>query len=66
MQCWKILRFLFRNPTKGMEESQPQQVEDSSHDIAVYVKKARGGHSLYRPKESKEHLEELLSILKKL
>lgn len=49
-----------------MEESQPQQVEDSSHDIAVYVKKARGGHSLYRPKESKEHLEELLSILKKL
>ncbi|XP_074175202.1 cyclic nucleotide-binding domain-containing protein 1 [Rhinolophus sinicus] len=55
-----------RNPTKGTEESQPQQVEDGSHDIAVYVKKARGGHSLYRSKESKEQLEELLSILKKL
>lgn len=55
----------FREP-KGTEESQPQQSDAESHNIAVYVKKARGGHTLYGPKKYEEKLEEFLAILKKL
>lgn len=56
---------LFREP-KGTEESQPRQCDAESHNIAVYVKKARGGHTLYGPKKYEEKLEELLAILRKL
>ncbi|KAM5211473.1 cyclic nucleotide-binding domain-containing protein 1 [Hipposideros larvatus] len=55
-----------RNSTKGPEKRQSQRADGDSHNIAVYIKKARGGHSLYGPKESEEQLEEVLAILKKL
>ncbi|KAM8784503.1 cyclic nucleotide-binding domain-containing protein 1 [Rhynchonycteris naso] len=54
-----------RKPSAGAEESQPQQPDIYSHNIAVYAKKARGGHNLYEPKKS-EKLEEFLAILKKV
>ncbi|XP_066228832.1 cyclic nucleotide-binding domain-containing protein 1 [Saccopteryx leptura] len=48
------------------EGSQPQQPDIDSHNIAVYAKKARGGHNLYKSKKSEEKLEEFLAILKKV
>ncbi|XP_066122534.1 cyclic nucleotide-binding domain-containing protein 1 [Saccopteryx bilineata] len=48
------------------EGSQPQQPDIDSHNIAVYAKKARGGHNLYESKKSEEKLEEFLAILKKV
>lgn len=57
---------LFRKPTEGTEESQAQQPAEDSHNVAVYIKKARGGHTLYGPKKSEENFVEFLAILKKL
>ncbi|XP_053752342.1 cyclic nucleotide-binding domain-containing protein 1 isoform X2 [Panthera pardus] len=54
-----------REPTEGTEELQPQQPDDS-HNIAIHVKKARGGPTLYEPKKLEEKLAEFLDILKKL
>ncbi|XP_078297578.1 cyclic nucleotide-binding domain-containing protein 1 isoform X2 [Panthera onca] len=54
-----------REPTEGTEELQPQQPDDS-HNIAIHVKKARGGPTLYEPKKIEEKLAEFLDILKKL
>ncbi|XP_042780298.1 cyclic nucleotide-binding domain-containing protein 1 [Panthera leo] len=54
-----------REPTEGTEELQPQQPDDS-HNIAIHVKKARGGPTLYEPKKLEEKLVEFLDILKKL
>lgn len=46
----KILCFpLFRIRAKDTEESKPPQPDDS-HNIAIHVKKARGGLLLYGPK----------------
>ncbi|KAF6098946.1 cyclic nucleotide binding domain containing 1 [Phyllostomus discolor] len=55
-----------RKPSEETEETQPQQSDDDSHNIAVYVKKARGGRTLYGSKKTEEKLEEFLAILKKL
>nr|XP_044636292.1 cyclic nucleotide-binding domain-containing protein 1 isoform X5 [Equus asinus] len=55
-----------RKPTEGTEESQAQQPAEDSHNVAVYIKKARGGHTLYGPKKSEENFVEFLAILKKL
>ncbi|XP_014651321.1 PREDICTED: cyclic nucleotide-binding domain-containing protein 1 [Ceratotherium simum simum] len=55
-----------RKPTESPEESQPQQPDDDSHNVALYVKKAHGGHTLHGPKNSEENLVEFLAILKKL
>ena len=57
---------MFRKPSEGTEETQPQQSDDDSHNIAVYVKKARGGRMIYGSKKIEEKLEEFLAILKKL
>ncbi|XP_043458119.1 cyclic nucleotide-binding domain-containing protein 1-like [Prionailurus bengalensis] len=53
-----------REPTEDTEELQPQQPDDS-HNIAIHVKKARGGPTLYEPKNFEEKLVEFLDILKK-
>ncbi|XP_054451259.1 cyclic nucleotide-binding domain-containing protein 1 [Pteronotus mesoamericanus] len=55
-----------RNLSEDTHETQPQQSDDDSHNIAVYVKKAHGGHMLYGSKKFEEKLEEFLVILKKL
>ncbi|XP_046497814.1 cyclic nucleotide-binding domain-containing protein 1 [Equus quagga] len=55
-----------RKPTEGTEESQAQQPAEDSHNVAVYIKKAHGGHTLYGPKKSEENFVEFLAILKKL
>ncbi|XP_039697913.1 cyclic nucleotide-binding domain-containing protein 1 [Pteropus medius] len=62
----KLFKQEGKREPKGTEESQPQQSDAESHNIAVYVKKARGGHTLYGPKKYEEKLEEFLAILKKL
>ncbi|XP_047698434.1 cyclic nucleotide-binding domain-containing protein 1 isoform X1 [Prionailurus viverrinus] len=54
-----------REPTEDTEELQHQQPDDS-HNIAIHVKKARGGPTLYEPKNFEEKLVEFLDILKKL
>ncbi|XP_077627473.1 cyclic nucleotide-binding domain-containing protein 1 isoform X7 [Crocuta crocuta] len=54
-----------REPTEDTEELQPPKPDDS-HNIAIHVKKARGGLTSYEPKNLEEKLVELLSILKKL
>nr|XP_054374623.1 cyclic nucleotide-binding domain-containing protein 1 isoform X2 [Pongo abelii] len=54
-----------RELNEGKEESQHQQPDDS-HNIAVHVQRAHGGHILYRPKRATEKFEEFLAILKKL
>ncbi|XP_015001147.3 cyclic nucleotide-binding domain-containing protein 1 isoform X1 [Macaca mulatta] len=54
-----------RELSEGKEESQHQQPDDS-HNVAVYVERAHGGHNLYRPKRATENFEEFLAILKKL
>ncbi|XP_070486452.1 cyclic nucleotide-binding domain-containing protein 1 isoform X4 [Equus przewalskii] len=56
----------YKKPTEGTEESQAQQPAEDSHNVAVYIKKARGGHTLYGPKKSEENFVEFLAILKKL
>lgn len=61
----KYYASLFRKPAEGTAESKPQQPDDS-HNISIHVKKARGGHILYRPKKSEEKLVEFMAILKKL
>ncbi|XP_036906132.1 cyclic nucleotide-binding domain-containing protein 1 [Sturnira hondurensis] len=55
-----------RKPSEETEETQPQQSDNDSHNIAVYVKKARGGHTLYGSKKIEEKLDEFIAILKKL
>ncbi|XP_036997278.2 cyclic nucleotide-binding domain-containing protein 1 [Artibeus jamaicensis] len=55
-----------RKPSEETEETQPRQSDNDSHNIAIYVKKARGGHTLYGSKNIEEKLEEFLAILKKL
>ncbi|XP_069456451.1 cyclic nucleotide-binding domain-containing protein 1 [Ovis canadensis] len=47
------------------EESKPPQPDDS-HNIAVHVKKARGGRTLYGPKKYEETVVQFMAILKKL
>ncbi|XP_058300180.1 cyclic nucleotide-binding domain-containing protein 1 isoform X1 [Hylobates moloch] len=54
-----------RELNEDKEESQHQQPDDS-HNIAVHVQRAHGGHILYRPKRATEKFEEFLAILKKL
>ncbi|EFB22495.1 hypothetical protein PANDA_020292, partial [Ailuropoda melanoleuca] len=54
-----------RKPTEDIEEYEPQQ-RDDSHNIAIHVKKAHGGLTLYEPKKFEEKLVEFLDILKKL
>ncbi|XP_035132408.1 cyclic nucleotide-binding domain-containing protein 1 isoform X1 [Callithrix jacchus] len=54
-----------RELNEGKEESQYRQPDDS-HNIAVHIQKAHGGHTLYRPRRSTEDFEEFLAILKKL
>nr|KAF6404600.1 cyclic nucleotide binding domain containing 1 [Rousettus aegyptiacus] len=61
----KLFKWDRKREPKGTE-GQPQRSAAESHDIAVYVKKARGGHTLYGPKKYEEKLEEFLAILKKL
>lgn len=39
---------------------------DDSHNIAIHVKIARGGLTLYEPKKFEEEIVEFLDILKKL
>uniref|UniRef100_A0A673UZY1 Cyclic nucleotide binding domain containing 1 n=1 Tax=Suricata suricatta TaxID=37032 RepID=A0A673UZY1_SURSU len=53
-----------REPTKDKELQ--LQKPDDSHNIAIHVKKAHGGLSLYGPKNFEEKLVGLLNILKKL
>ncbi|XP_047638809.1 cyclic nucleotide-binding domain-containing protein 1 [Phacochoerus africanus] len=52
-----------RKTAEGAEEDKPQQPDDS-HNIAVHVKRARGGRTLYGPKKSEEKLVEFMAILK--
>ncbi|XP_006160804.1 cyclic nucleotide-binding domain-containing protein 1 isoform X2 [Tupaia chinensis] len=54
-----------RKAIEGTEESQCQPPDDS-HNIAVHIKKAHGGHTLHEPKRSSEKLLEFLEIVKKL
>ncbi|XP_039079816.1 cyclic nucleotide-binding domain-containing protein 1-like [Hyaena hyaena] len=60
-----MLKFKDKEPTEDTEELQPPKPDDS-HNIAIHVKKARGGLTSYEPKNLEEKLVELLSILKKL
>ncbi|XP_016054437.1 PREDICTED: cyclic nucleotide-binding domain-containing protein 1 [Miniopterus natalensis] len=53
-----------RKPLEAAEESRSQQ-PDKAHNVAIYVKQARGGRS-YGPRKFEEKLEEFLAILKKL
>ncbi|XP_069931382.1 cyclic nucleotide-binding domain-containing protein 1 isoform X2 [Oryctolagus cuniculus] len=54
-----------RKPKGNVEDSQYQDPDDS-HDIAVHIRKARGGQDLHGPKVSPEKIAEFLTILKKL
>ncbi|XP_045662062.1 cyclic nucleotide-binding domain-containing protein 1 [Ursus americanus] len=54
-----------RKSAEDIVEYEPQQCDDS-HNIAIHVKKARGGLTLYEPKNFEEKLVEFLDILKKL
>lgn len=65
MQHHNLYVPLFRKPTEDIEEYEPQQ-RDDSHNIAIHVKKAHGGLTLYEPKKFEEKLVEFLDILKKL
>uniref|UniRef100_A0A8D2AMD8 Cyclic nucleotide binding domain containing 1 n=1 Tax=Sciurus vulgaris TaxID=55149 RepID=A0A8D2AMD8_SCIVU len=53
-----------REPSK--ETGVSQQQLDDSHNIAVHVKKARGGPTLYGQKDSTEMFPEFLDIVRKL
>ncbi|XP_022268052.2 cyclic nucleotide-binding domain-containing protein 1 isoform X3 [Canis lupus familiaris] len=56
-----------RKPTEDtVEEQQHDDQRDDSHNIAIHVKKARGGLTLYEPKRFEEEFVEFLDILKKL
>lgn len=58
---------MFRKPTEDtVEEQQHDDQRDDSHNIAIHVKKARGGLTLYEPKRFEEEFVEFLDILKKL
>ncbi|XP_020771356.2 cyclic nucleotide-binding domain-containing protein 1 isoform X3 [Odocoileus virginianus] len=54
-----------RIPAEDTEESKPPQPDDS-HNIAIHVKKARGGRTLYGPKKYEEKVVQFMAILKKL
>ncbi|XDB56934.1 hypothetical protein AB1E18_010392 [Capra hircus] len=54
-----------RIPAEVTEESKPPQPDDS-HNIAIHVKKARGGRTLYGPKKYEETVVQFMAILKKL
>ncbi|XP_052507546.1 cyclic nucleotide-binding domain-containing protein 1 [Budorcas taxicolor] len=54
-----------RIPAEDTEGSKPPQPDDS-HNIAIHVKKARGGHTLYGPKKYEETVVQFMAILKKL
>ncbi|XP_043339265.1 cyclic nucleotide-binding domain-containing protein 1 [Cervus canadensis] len=54
-----------RIPAEDTEESKPPQPDDS-HNIAIHVKKARGGRTLYGPKKFEEKVVQFMAILKKL
>nr|XP_020771357.1 cyclic nucleotide-binding domain-containing protein 1 isoform X8 [Odocoileus virginianus texanus] len=54
-----------RIPAEDTEESKPPQPDDS-HNIAIHVKKARGGRTLYGPKKYEEKVVQFMAVLKKL
>ncbi|XP_070658279.1 cyclic nucleotide-binding domain-containing protein 1-like [Bos indicus] len=54
-----------RIPAEDTAESKPLQPDDS-HNIAIHVKKARGGRTLYGPKQYEEKVAHFMAILKKL
>ncbi|XP_070239002.1 cyclic nucleotide-binding domain-containing protein 1 [Bos mutus] len=54
-----------RIPAEDTAESKPLQPDDS-HNIAIHVKKARGGRTLYGPKKYEEKVAHFMAVLKKL
>ena len=56
---------MFRKSIEDTVQYEPQQ-RDDSHNIAIHVKIAHGGLTLYEPKKFEEEFVEFLDILKKL